>query len=162
MHSESQKPEKKPQAELFRSPDAKLEGIMPSQRNGRPKVLLVEDSNAVAYELMDMLKDEGYDITLARTFVEATAKFDRMKGELAMVITDMRFPTRDELSADLNGPTLVHYMKMKAPGVPIIAQSNSDEYLREAKQRGADLTVNKMKLSTLPLMMEGLLKKKEQ
>ncbi|VVB73847.1 Response regulator receiver domain protein [uncultured archaeon] len=162
MHSEPQEPGKKPQpaekpqAELFRSPDAKVEGPMRGQK--RPKVLLVEDNKGLAFEVNDMLTDEGYDVAVAGTFVEAIAKFNELKGELTCVITDMVFPTRDD-SPWLNGPALVHYMKLKAPEIPVIAQSSEEKYLNEAKRMGADVTLNKTGLSELPGTIEGLLKK---
>ena len=92
------------------------------------KLLLVEDTVALADLYKDYLKDEGYDVEHVENGQEAIEAFSRSQPEL--VLLDLALP-------DMNGMEVLRSLKGDEPNVIIITAHGSLSNAIEAMQAGA-------------------------
>jgi two-component system, response regulator PdtaR len=109
------------------------------------RYLLVDDNQAFAENLGEIIRDLGAEVTLADNGPEALAlvrqhRFDAM-------LTDMRMPV-------MGGAELVHRVRQLDPGLPAIVATafSGDEDLRIARDEGLLAILQK------PVPVESLLK----
>ena len=79
----------------------------------RPKVLIVEDDDALAYATSRYLEKEGYDTIVSLSSMEAFKELE--KNKVDAVITDIRFPRGEP-----HGLALGRMIQDKFPEIPII------------------------------------------
>jgi PAS domain S-box-containing protein len=79
-------------------------------------ILVVDDEAPVRFVTRRMLETYGYRVLLAADGSEAVALYEKQKGDIAAVITDMMMPVMD-------GPATIHALRAMQPDVRIIAAS---------------------------------------
>jgi len=108
------------------------------------KILIVDDEPEMGEELKEILKDEGYLVSIAYNGVEAIEIFSKSKFRL--VLLDIKMP-------EMNGVEVYRKIRQMDPDIPIIivtgsfAKKNAEQALRE----GANDVVYK------PFAVENLL-----
>jgi len=91
---------------------------------------LIEDVSTD--ELYKVLKMRARPkIMLATNYEDALAIFDKYKNNMLCVISDMRFPKKDELY-EKAGYELIEYVKKELPNLPTVMQSSDPENLHYA------------------------------
>ena len=92
----------------------------------RETILLVEDDDAVRETLSLLLEHAGYRIVVVPDGVKALAAFDRERGVIFLVITDMMLP-------GMNGEEIIAALRERDPTLRIIAMSGvmDEEALRK-------------------------------
>jgi YesN/AraC family two-component response regulator len=93
-----------------------------------PKILLVEDEEAVRSMLKAVLEDEGYHVQEASNGKEALQSHASSSPDL--ILTDIVMP-------DIEGIEMIMKLRKSDPKVKIVAMSGGD-YLTIAKKLGAD------------------------
>jgi DNA-binding response OmpR family regulator len=81
----------------------------------KPRILLVDDSKETVEGLKSHLC-QNYMIDTALNGLEAIKVFEQNRMGFDLVITDMVMP-------DLSGAALISMIKVKSPGIPIIAMT---------------------------------------
>ena len=85
-------------------------------RGGGELILVVDDEAPVRFVTRRMLETYGYRVLLAADGSEAVALYEKQKGDIAAVITDMMMPVMD-------GPATIRALRAMRPDVRIIAAS---------------------------------------
>ncbi|MBX5482840.1 MAG: response regulator [Myxococcaceae bacterium] len=91
--------------------------------------LLVDDNEAFAENLAEILRDQGDDVTVATSGEEALVEVRACRFDA--LLTDMRMPV-------MGGAELVHHVRAIDPGLPAIVATayTGDEELRIAREEG--------------------------
>jgi CheY-like chemotaxis protein len=114
----------------------------------KPRILIVEDEVLVRMYAVDVLADEGFNVTEAGSGAEALAKVQASAGFTAVII-DLGLPDRsgDLIAADI---------RALYPALPVLIASGRSE--RELKERfGNDARVGiVVKPFTAPMLLEAL------
>ena len=125
---------------------------LPVARPGMPRgqgelILVVDDEKAIRKVAQRTLERFGYRVVLASDGGEALASYERLQGEIAVVLTDMAMPIMD-------GPALIVALRKLHPGVRIIGSSGlaSSSSIAEVTGTGLQHFVPK------PYTAEALLK----
>lgn len=94
------------------------------------KILLVDDNQSLAFLLQTMLREEGYEVELARDGGDGYLAYFHFDPDL--VITDIQMPVE-------NGLELIKHIRMHNPMVKTIYMSGDlgpfRSHLQEEKQR---------------------------
>jgi DNA-binding response OmpR family regulator len=98
-----------------------------------PRILLIEDDDAVRDTLHEILKQLGYDVTEARDGKQGLALFKAAGADV--VITDIVMP-------EMEGMQVIRELRQIDPAVKIIAMSgggrqSAQDYLKVARILGA-------------------------
>ncbi len=99
-------------------------------RGGTERVLVVEDDEAVARVVVEVLGAKGYQVTRARHGVEALELSIRGRGELDLIVTDVVMPRMD-------GAALVEVLRARGNQVRVLFMSG---YARNALAALGDIT----------------------
>ncbi len=99
--------------EAVPAPDEKT--AAPTMGRGE-KVLIVDDENAILEMTREILEASNYQVLMAHNGAEAVAIYQRHRGEVQAVITDMMMPIVD-------GPTLIRALQKVDPQVKVIGIS---------------------------------------
>jgi PAS domain S-box-containing protein len=106
-------------------------GERASSGGGKEKILLVDDEELILSSMQRVLKTAGYEVTPARSGIDAIDLFSRSPDGFDLVITDMTMPgmTGVELARKLLG---IH------PGLPVILCTGYKDVIsqQEAKRNG--------------------------
>jgi two-component system cell cycle sensor histidine kinase/response regulator CckA len=81
--------------------------------DGNETILLVEDEDAVRAIVMAVLSRQGYRVLEAPTPAVACDLFDRYRGQIDMLLTDVVMP-------GMNGPTLAQQLVDRQPGLKVL------------------------------------------
>lgn len=102
----------------------------------RRRYLLVDDNAEFLENLAEILRDEGADVCLASTAKKALA-FIAVESFDA-VVTDMRMP-------GLSGAQLLHEIRARDPGLPVVlvSASCSEDQVAQARREGLLAVVSK-------------------
>ena|SRR3989304_4749837 len=84
----------------------------------KPKVLVVEDEDAVGKLLTEQLKELGYEAFRTSNAVSALAKLG--EGGFKLVLTDLRLP-------GMSGLDLLRQVRPRYPGIPVIVLTAVDD-----------------------------------
>jgi DNA-binding NtrC family response regulator len=93
------------------------------------KYLLVDDNEALAENVAEILRDDGHEVTTSSAGEDALR---RLKADrFDVLITDMKMPT-------MGGARLVHELRRLDPGMPVIVITaySGDEDLKIARSEG--------------------------
>jgi len=102
------------------------------------RILLVDDTPALAQNMADILQMEGFDTVICSDGIQALDFLKEHRCDL--VLTDIVMPNMD-------GITLVHEIRrqqaLAAMPVIIISAKSNDETLQEASESGSTLFLKK-------------------
>ena len=116
----------------------------------KKKILLVEDEPALGMLYEEELREEGYEVLIARNGKEAIQRYEEEEADL--IILDIVLPVMDGIEA-------MNLLKEKHGKVPIILQSSYSEYRTDPRTRVADAFVMKSgDLEELKKIIRGILK----
>jgi len=90
------------------------------QMEGKPQILLVDDSNEIV-EALESFLGQKYIVLTASNGLDALRVFERNKKEVDLIITDMIMP-------DLSGAALISMIRDKSVDIPIIAMTGWGNY----------------------------------
>lgn len=102
--------------------------------SGREGILIVEDEQAVRRLILNLLRQQGYDVIEASDGDEALRLFEKTAGAIHLLITDLVMPR-------LGGFELAQRLALQRPGAKVLYMSGySDDTLlrREGLPVGAD------------------------
>lgn len=93
------------------------------------KYLLVDDNEAFAENVAEILRDGGHDVTTSSAGEDALRRVKQDRFDV--LITDMKMPT-------MGGAKLVHELRRVDPGMPVIVITaySGDEDLKIARAEG--------------------------
>lgn len=93
------------------------------------KYLLVDDNEAFAENVAEILRDSGHEVAVSSSGEEALKKVKATRFDA--LITDMRMP-------EMGGAMLVHELRRVDPGLPVIVVTaySGDEDLKIARAEG--------------------------
>jgi len=93
------------------------------------KYLLVDDNEAFAENVAEILRDEGHEVFASSSGEEALRRVRAERYDV--LITDMRMP-------EMGGAALVHQLRRIDPDIPVIAVTaySGDEDLKVARAEG--------------------------
>jgi two-component system, response regulator PdtaR len=93
------------------------------------KYLLVDDNEAFAENVAEILRDDGHEVAISSAGEDALRQVKQDRFDV--LITDMKMPT-------MGGARLVHELRRMAPGMPVIVITaySGDEDLKIARAEG--------------------------
>jgi len=115
------------------------------------KILIVDDDQHIRLLYKEELLEEGYDVDVAASGMEALQLFDRNEYDLV---------TLDILMPDMDGIKVLRQMKEKKPRIPIIMSTAYDYRDDFAVWASEAYIVKSAELSELKEMIKTLLSKK--
>ena len=115
------------------------------------KILIVDDDQHIRLLYKEELLEEGYDVDVASSGMEALQLFDQNEYDLV---------TLDILMPDMDGIKVLRQMKEKKPRVPIIMSTAYDYRDDFAVWASEAYIVKSAELSELKEMIKTLLSKK--
>ena len=115
------------------------------------KILIVDDDQHIRLLYKEELLEEGYDVDVASSGVEALQLFDQNEYDLV---------TLDILMPDMDGIKVLRQMKEKKPRIPIIMSTAYDYRDDFAVWASEAYIVKSAELSELKEMIKTLLSKK--
>ena len=86
---------------------------------GHERILLVEDEATLRMGTARILAEQGYEVLVAGDGVEALEVFERERGALDVVVTDVAMPR-------MRGDELAQRLGERSPGMPVIFLSGYD------------------------------------
>ena len=86
-------------------------------------ILLVEDNPLVGTFAADVLRDLGYEVTLASDAAHAIDCFKQPSRQFDLVLTDINMP------GEMDGIDLAHHIKEQLPDLPVLLTSGYSEAL---------------------------------
>ena len=92
------------------------------------RVLVVDDENAIACYLQDLLEQQGFEVITMTNSLDAVAYCIKMTGEIDLVITDLTMPK-------MNGKELAHALLKKHIDIPVIIMSGFPQNLTKDEMR---------------------------
>lgn len=95
---------------------------------GSARILVVDDEQSVAGFLQELLTTAGYQVEVASDGAEALAIFQRLGGEIDLVITDQTMP-------NLTGAELAARLLAERPDLPVILCTGYSEDVDEERAR---------------------------
>jgi len=98
--------------------------------SGSETILVVEDESDVSFFLQTMLESHGYHVLCAADATQALTLFDKHRGAISLVFSDIGLPKVD-------GITLCEKLRKLKPGLPLILASGYPT--KEFKTRINDL-----------------------
>ncbi len=101
-------------------------------------ILIVDDTALLAEAIADMLRMEGFTVTLAANGMEALAVLEQESHDL--IISDLRMPIMDGI--EFIKQVRRHSVLQDTPIIVLSAQAD-EANKRESKQAGADLFLTK-------------------
>ncbi len=152
--------------ELVESPMTKKSTKKSTKKEAekKEKILLVEDDDNMKESIKNAisLSIKGKTIVTAATLEEAKKVFDKNE-DIGLVITDISYPEREGVEQDSSsGLSFIKYVKEKRPGLRVVGQSSSREYLERAKDAGADEVIHKHEIiNEIKRIVEGIEKVKK-
>jgi PAS domain S-box-containing protein len=96
---------------------------------GSETLLLVEDEQVVRSSLKRMLERHGYRVLEARHGADALLVLRERRGEVDLVLTDVRMP-------EMGGQELVARLRTEAPGLPVLYLSGYADVMPEVGGEG--------------------------
>lgn len=84
-----------PVPEIFASPSHETPNASEDARGGHETILIVEDEDAMADLMEEVLTQKGYRVLKARDGLQALETYSERKDEIALVLTDMGLPKLD-------------------------------------------------------------------
>jgi len=81
-----------------------------------PNILVVDDEPTICQFVAAALRQKGFSVLTAANGEEAIAVSHRYRGDIRLLITDVKMPVMD-------GPTLVRVLSADAPGLPVLFMS---------------------------------------
>ena len=81
-----------------------------------PNILVVDDEPMICQFVAAALRQKGFSVLTAANGEEAIAVSHRHRGDIRLLITDVKMPVMD-------GPTLVRVLSEDAPGLPVLFMS---------------------------------------
>ena len=87
--------------------------LSPAARETAPRVLLVEDEDAVRRVVSAMLRQLGYDVTEAASGRDACALFEKQPLAIKLLVTDVIMP-------GMNGPALAQRLVALQPQLRVL------------------------------------------
>ena len=141
-----------------------VEGIMKNKVEKRiKKILIVEDDEEMRDRICAQIGHIGNsEIIKAATLDEAKRSFET-NPDIDLVITDISYPKINGVQETPDsGYSLIRYIKKTRPEITVIAQSSNSEYLKKAKEVGADFIINKRDLITISFSEKEKLKEIEK
>jgi DNA-binding response OmpR family regulator len=115
------------------------------------KILIVDDDQHIRLLYKEELLEEGYDVDVASSGMEALQLFDKNDYDLV---------TLDILMPDMDGIKVLRQMKEKKPRIPIIMSTAYDYRDDFAVWASEAYIVKSAELSELKEMIKTLLSKK--
>jgi two-component system, cell cycle sensor histidine kinase and response regulator CckA len=82
-----------------------------------PTILVVDDEPGICMLISQVLEQNGFSVLTAHNGVDAIAISQSRRGDLELVITDVRMPKGD-------GPTFARALSAAAPGIPVLFMSS--------------------------------------
>ena len=115
---------------------------------GNETILVVEDEESLLNLMTSVLVRSGYTVISARDGIEAIERFEKHRGEIALVLTDMGLPK-------LDGAEVFAMLKLRDPNVKVVLASGylEPQYRSELLKTGAREFIQK------PYQPEDVLKK---
>ena len=98
-------------------------------RTDRPRILLVEDEDAIRSAGERLLVRAGFDVLVAPNGAEALRRFDLAPERVDLVITDLAMPC-------LGGRTLMDELRMRRPELPVLIISGDADQAAEIQEFG--------------------------
>ena len=86
---------------------------MAMAERSRPKVLLVDDEQAIRFFVSRILQREGFDVLEASDGCDACSLLRRIPGSVDLLVTDVRMPR-------MTGIELVETVKVESPAMPVV------------------------------------------
>ncbi len=124
------------------------EGVSLKDLHGnKEKILFVEDEEGVRNITIRALRDYGYDVTEAVTVQDAIERFNKMKGNVALVFSDIVLPDR-------TGIELVEELTQLKPGLKVLLTSG----YADQKSRWSDVNEKGLPFLQKPYSLADLLK----
>jgi CheY-like chemotaxis protein len=119
----------------------------PELPTGHGELVLVADDDSSIRELTkEILETSGYQVITANNGIKALALYEKHRGEIAVVLTDMMMPFMD-------GPATIRALRKMDPQVKIIAMSE------DASNTARDVAVTETQgILPKPYTVERLLK----
>jgi CheY-like chemotaxis protein len=93
-------------------------------RDGQDKILVVEDDKDLRELVAEVLRDAGYTVITADDGMQAIDAFEKRKGEIGLVILDMRMP-------EMSGEKTFYALKRMGLVVPVLLSSG---YVEDEKR----------------------------
>ncbi|MBI3264964.1 MAG: response regulator [Acidobacteria bacterium] len=113
-------------------------GLGGAKNPAPPTILVVDDEPLIRWSLKESLLDAGFSVADAPDARGALEFFAPDAPPIDAVLLDLRLP-------DVNGLSLLQYIKRAAPRCPVILMTafGTPETLEAAMKHGADITVTK-------------------
>jgi PAS domain S-box-containing protein len=112
-------------------PDSDEPAASPRHMHGNGEhILIVDDEASVRSVLKSTLTTYGYQVWQAENGAEALAVYERERGQIKAVITDMMMPVMD-------GPALIANLRRMDASLPIIASSGLNESINLGRSTAA-------------------------
>ncbi|MFT4033546.1 MAG: response regulator transcription factor [Siphonobacter sp.] len=118
-----------------------------------PRVLLVEDDEALGFVVKDNLEQEGYMVDLQVNGKSAKSAFNQKEYDVCLF---------DVMLPEMDGFTLAEYIRNQGNTVPILfltAKSLEADRIRGFKLGGDDYLVKPFSIQELLLRMEAILRR---
>lgn len=100
---------------------------------GRPHILLVEDNIALGETTEAVLRDFGYEVTLAANASQALTVLREGKPPIDVLVTDVVMP------GDRDGIELAQQVRRSMPGLPILLMTGYTQKLGAAEKAGLEV-----------------------
>jgi two-component system KDP operon response regulator KdpE len=132
------------------SPMKDLNSSTSQYRASSPKILVVDDDDAVRRGLRAVLLSEGYEVITAVNGMQATSFFRRKPCDLALI--DINMPL-------LKGWGTIGTLRRHAPSLPIVIITARPDEREIAREAGVELMEKPLDLSLLLSRISALLGK---
>jgi CheY-like chemotaxis protein len=129
---------------------ARAEPSRPRSHKGDGEILLVEDDDAVAASVAEMLGELGYRVTRvadARAALDALKRASRPK----LVFSDMVMP------GEMDGAQLAREIARRWPDLPVVLTTGFSEAAAQAAQDGLRLVLKPYKIEVLAEELQAAL-----
>ena len=122
-------------------------------RGGQGRILLVEDDQAVASMVTEMLKDLGYEVAHASGAMAALDVLDR-QPEFDLVFSDMVMP------GGMNGIELAHELGRRYASLPVLLTTGFSPAAAAAQREGRRLLVKPYTMENLAAAVAATLRRR--
>jgi PAS domain S-box-containing protein len=118
-------------------------------RSAQNPILIVDDEEVVRQTASAMLRNSGYEVTLAENGRQAVDLFRRRDGRFALVLLDLTMPV-------MGGPQTIRELKAIRAEVPVIVSTGLTEETAMQRFAGADIAGFIPKPYTLHTLIEKI------